>query len=423
MLIDTFRARLGEPVGRGPQKIAVAFSGGGDSTALLALLCGACRGKNIHALIVDHGFRANSGTEAKLASERAAQIGAHPTILTWRGKKPRTGIQAKARQMRYALLGETCRKLGITKLYLGHTKDDQAETLLMRYDRKTGWRGAAGMASRTYAPLWPELMGVTVIRPLLGFAREQLRVYLRQKHIPWIDDPGNENREFTRVRARNTLHFDPELKNDLLEAAHELCSGRAHEQALFEFFCQQHVSCTDQGLILADQIPPPPLLKQLLRIASGTGGPIDQKAVNAFARSMGSPKFSGATLAGAQVLSGKDGYWIGRDPVAAKGRYGKPALAIETLEPQTQLLWDGRFLVRCQGNGLTIRPLFENMSRLSKIQRKSLKSVRPGFRETLPLVIGGNGEVFSCPGVVLHPDVDIECVLACRLQQSFETRW
>ena len=185
-----------------PASIAVAFSGGGDSTALLSLMLEKAKGTKITALIVDHGLREGSVDEAKLAAQRAQDMGARTEILTWQGEKPETGIQEKARLARYGLLGAACRRLSVDTLLLGHNQDDQAETILMRQQKNSGWRGLAGMKEKTKAPLWPQLYGITVERPLLGATRAALREYNKKNNLPYIDDPSNEDRAFTRIQAR-----------------------------------------------------------------------------------------------------------------------------------------------------------------------------------------------------------------------------
>ena len=188
----------------GAKPLAVAFSGGGDSTALLSLVLAWARksGKPpVIAFIVDHGLRTGSDEEAQTAAWRAVAMGAQSKVLRWQGDKPKSGIQEKARIARYALLGEACRRHGIQTLLLGHNEDDQAETLWMRAQKKSGWRGLAGMSESIEAPIWPQLYGVKVVRPLLNATRTELRDYNREHNLAFIDDPSNENRAFTRIKA------------------------------------------------------------------------------------------------------------------------------------------------------------------------------------------------------------------------------
>jgi len=114
-------------------------------------------------------------------------------------------------------MGEHCRRDGIAYLLTAHSEDDQAETLLMRYERKTDWRGAAGMAELSYGAVWPELASVNVARPLLGVTRQSLRDYNLTHKLRWAEDPSNENRDYARIRARDYLKLRPDLRKDLLD--------------------------------------------------------------------------------------------------------------------------------------------------------------------------------------------------------------
>jgi len=185
---------------------AIAFSGGGDSTSLLH----ACRDNELitHAFIIDHALRPGSDLEVMEAADFARSLGYKVRTQRWSHEGVSSAIQVKARKYRYAAMGEMCREENLEHLITAHTEDDQAETLLMRIDRQTGWRGLAGMADAAYAPLWPALAGVTLHRPWLGMSRADIRAYNRAHNLTYIDDPSNENRDFTRVRARQALAAD-----------------------------------------------------------------------------------------------------------------------------------------------------------------------------------------------------------------------
>jgi tRNA(Ile)-lysidine synthase len=183
---------------------AVAVSGGGDSLALMHLLAGFARQEGLPApivLTVDHGLRKASAMDAKKVAAWAKRLGLAAKVLTWRGKKPKTGIEAAARQARYRLMGDFLVKHRIATLFVGHNQDDQAETFLMRLARGSGLDGLAGMQPR--AP-WPVegFAGLMLARPLLGIGREHLRAYLRVRGQAWLEDPMNEDATFDRVKVR-----------------------------------------------------------------------------------------------------------------------------------------------------------------------------------------------------------------------------
>lgn len=178
--------------------LAVAVSGGRDSLALAVLAhewSGARQGRLL-ALVVDHGLRPESAREARATGERLAILGIEAETLAWTGAKPATRIQQAAREARYRLLFEACRRRGILHLLTAHHADDQAETLVMRAARESGPDGLAGMAALV------EHRDARLLRPLLAVPRVRLTATLQTRGIGWIDDPSNEDRRFERVRVR-----------------------------------------------------------------------------------------------------------------------------------------------------------------------------------------------------------------------------
>jgi len=186
------------------QAWAVAVSGGGDSMALMTLLCVHARQRGYRlpiVLTVDHGLRRSSAKDAKTVAAWAKRLGLSTTVLKWRGKKPKSGVEAAARQARYRLMGDFLRKQEIGTLFVGHNQDDQAETFLLRLARGSGLDGLAGMRPRAPWPVegFPEL---DLARPLLGLGREGLRAYLAAKGQDWLEDPMNQDCAFDRVKVR-----------------------------------------------------------------------------------------------------------------------------------------------------------------------------------------------------------------------------
>lgn len=153
-------------------------------------------------LTVDHGLRRDSGKDARKVAAWAKQAGLKATILSWRGAKPKSGVEAAARDARYRLMGAWLAKKKIAGLFVGHTLDDQAETFLLRLARGSGLDGLSGML--TLAP-WPVegFADLAVARPLLGIGRQELRDYLTALGQSWLDDPMNDDPGFDRVKIRN----------------------------------------------------------------------------------------------------------------------------------------------------------------------------------------------------------------------------
>ena len=153
-------------------RILLAVSGGPDSTALLWL---AARWrdarKNAPKLIaatVDHRLRPEAKQEAAQVAKLARKLKIPHHVLSWRGKKPKTGLPEAARAARYELLISLARKTGAEAIVTAHTRDDQAETMLHRIGRGSGVTGLAGIRRKS------ERDGVVILRPLLGLPKARL---------------------------------------------------------------------------------------------------------------------------------------------------------------------------------------------------------------------------------------------------------
>jgi tRNA(Ile)-lysidine synthase len=180
--------------------IVVAVSGGPDSIALMWLAArwrrALGRGPRLFAVTVDHGLRAAAAREAREVKRLARILELPHRTMRWQGAKPRTGLPAAARAARYRLLVQAARGVGATHIFTAHTRDDQAETLLMRMLRGSGIAGLAAMARET------ERGGVLLARPFLDVSKSQLVATLGKAKINFADDPSNRDLTFARPRIR-----------------------------------------------------------------------------------------------------------------------------------------------------------------------------------------------------------------------------
>ncbi|MCE2992593.1 MAG: tRNA lysidine(34) synthetase TilS [Alphaproteobacteria bacterium] len=193
-----------------PSKVAVALSGGPDSMFLCIKLHEWAKDQSIDviAIIVDHKLRPESTTEANTVSDFIHSYGIKSQILTWAHGDIKSNIQAKARSARYKLLTDYCKDNGINNLFLGHTLDDQAETIMMRIFRGTGIEGLKGIAAKS------QKHGVTVLRPLLHTRKHQILDALAKNHISFVTDPSNNNEKFDRIKIRKILAMIYELYHE-----------------------------------------------------------------------------------------------------------------------------------------------------------------------------------------------------------------
>lgn len=184
-----------------PAKIGIAVSGGGDSMALLHLFARWSQqsGVPIAAVTVDHGLRDGSDREAAGVAKFCAEIGVPHETLLWQDWDGHGNLQAVARDARYRLMADWAQRNGVGGIALGHTRDDGAETYVMRLSRKAGVDGLAAMDTEF------ERGGVRYARPLWMTSRVELRDYLTRNAVTWVEDPSNYDVDFERVRVRNAL--------------------------------------------------------------------------------------------------------------------------------------------------------------------------------------------------------------------------
>ncbi len=149
---------------------------------------------------LDHGVRGEAArADAEFVAHLADSLGLPFDLGHWGPTRP-GHFEADARRARYAWLAEVARARGAAAVAVGHTRDDQAETILHRIVRGTGPRGLAGMPSRR-----PLSDSATLVRPLLGASREEVRAYLAAIGQPFRDDASNADLSRTRARIRHDL--------------------------------------------------------------------------------------------------------------------------------------------------------------------------------------------------------------------------
>lgn len=168
--------------------ILIAVSGGADSTALAAVIIDHClrAGSTPHTLSVDHGIRPGSDREAQETCRVMASLGAQSSWVSVTVDAP-GGPEASARMARRSALAEHAQTLGErVAIFLGHTMDDQAETVLLRLARGSGVGSLRAMSVRDDAG------SIVWMRPLMNCRRSETLGACRQLELPWVDDPSNK---------------------------------------------------------------------------------------------------------------------------------------------------------------------------------------------------------------------------------------
>lgn len=331
--------------------LAIAVSGGADSMALCVLAHEwvRLRGGRVSAITIDHDLRPGSASEASAVGRWMAALDVDHHVLSWVGRKPSTGVQAKARSERYRLMSEWCRQAGVLHLLLGHHLRDQAETVLMRLQRGSGVGGLAAMAAVTETP------AVRLLRPLLAVPPGRLRAMLSARGLEWFDDPSNRDPAFLRSRLRAAL---PALaatgvtEDSLAALAHQMGRARISMEhaasVLLARCCRLHpagfANIDTRSMAVA---PTEVSVRALARVVLSVGGrsyePGPEKLERLHAKVVSEKEAVSATLGGCRLIGKGDGLLVCRE---ARGM-PEPV----TVAAGDRLIWDGRFAVGFAAEG------------------------------------------------------------------------
>ena len=190
--------------------VLVGFSGGRDSTSLLAALRSIL--PNLQAVHVDHAVRVESAEDAVRVAELAERIGVPLTVVRLDGdvisRHPGVGVEEALRRERYRVFADVATAIGAEAVALGHHEQDQAETVLLHLLRGAGLSGVVGMRefSTIDVPWWGESsrMPLPIWRPFLDVSPDELDSFVAGLGVSIVDDPSNEDRRF----RRNTIRHD-----------------------------------------------------------------------------------------------------------------------------------------------------------------------------------------------------------------------
>jgi tRNA(Ile)-lysidine synthetase-like protein len=261
----------------------VGVSGGGDSVALLSLLLRLSDGRPLRLVVahLDHALRRGSGSDRRFVERMAASL--RVECLSERRdvgalRRKSESPEEAARRVRRAFLLEAMERCGAGRIVLGHTLDDQAETVLMRLLRGAGPSSLAGMSIAGPGPF---------LRPLLGIERAELRGYLSRRRLPFREDPSNRSLRFDRNRVRRLVlpalwrTMNARAARHLVEAAARL---REDAEAL-DALAEEHAGAITRargGGITVDAkglaALPRPLARRVARLSLVRGG-VDPRRV------------------------------------------------------------------------------------------------------------------------------------------------
>lgn len=228
------------------ETVIVGVSGGPDSVCLLHLLAGLKDrlGIELHVAHLDHMLRgAESEADAQYVSHLARRLGVAATLERRDVKRHqaehRLSLEEAGRQVRYQFFARVAAKVGTQRIAVGHTSDDQAETVLMRLLRGAGNLGLQGMQPLTEWDSLGDSTGLKIVRPLLEVSRKEVEDYCRQHALTPREDSSNLSPSHLRNRVRNELmpllrNYNPRIDEALVRTADTLAAELA--------FFQQQVS-------------------------------------------------------------------------------------------------------------------------------------------------------------------------------------
>lgn len=306
--------------------------------ALLHILSRCFSGTDIQieAVTVDHGLRPEAQQEAETVAQVAQGLGVTHSVLRWEGWSGQGNLQAAAREARYRLLGDWAKARQIALVALGHTADDQAETVLMRLARSAGVDGLSGM------PLRRTSHGVSLMRPLLGLTRKQLREYLRRNSVTWCDDPSNDDPRFERVQVRAVLEqLEPLGVTVQALSAVAGYMGEAREALdWYTFLTARDIAFVDGGDVVID-------LRRFRTLPQDIARRLLVRAVMWVGRTEYPPRRApmseaidglrhgrGTTLGGCRVLVAGPSIWVCREYAVVRSKRALPGM-----------IWDGRWIL------------------------------------------------------------------------------
>lgn len=422
--------------------VVVAVSGGADSLALLLLLdrLKDALGLTLHVAHLDHGLRGDSAREDALFVERTAvALGLSSTLGTEDVKSYRVerglSLEEAAREVRYSFLAKVAAGLGARAVALGHTADDQAETVLMHILRGSGLTGLAGMSPLSHRPSPAHEDGIALLRPLLDVTRSETSAYCSWRGIDPRDDETNRSLDFTRNWTRLELIPGLEAHNPRVrEALLRLSSSAALDQDFILSAASQALdelaSLEDNALLIERggfASLHPSLKRHVLRLAHQqlTGSPegLERSHLEAMVRASEAGAGRSVDLPGGLVFSvGYESLTLraaggrGETPVALYGEYplavpGETSIpgwnvAARRLAKAEGLLDCGAYTamldvdrvgaelhVRGRRPGDRFTPL--GMAGSKKLQDFMVDARIPaGSRDGVPLVVSRNGVVW-----------------------------
>ncbi len=385
----------------------MAFSGGGDSLALLLLTkAWADRvGRTVLALTVDHGLQAQSAAWTRSAAATARRIGVDFRALKWDAEKPSTGLPAAARAARHNLIADAARTAGASVILVGHTLDDQLENALMR----AAGEGVGVLREWSPSPVWPRGRGLFHFRPLLSVRRAELRDWLAARGWAWIDDPANDDLRRPRARARarleqgeETTWTEPRETGEALRRFAEACRTPPWGGLI-----------VPRAALVEESRAAVRLLQIAATCASGRQALGRPERARTILQRLNCGETFVASLGGARLTAGRD-LLVTREAGEFDRTGGEPA----PLHRDRPTVWDGRFELTARREGLAAAPLQGRFSALEAHEKAQLSAVPAAARGALPALLRP-GLPPACPILAGRGMTDPDVTVSGLVERQF----
>ncbi len=324
--------------------VALSFSGGSDSLALLILLNSWIKKRDgILTLIhFNHKLRKESYLEAVFTKKLSKKFNLNFKILNWDNEKPKSAIMFKARHLRYKKIIDFCKKQKIITLMTAHHHNDSLETYLMRKERKFSTLGLAGIPTRNNRD------NVQILRPLINIGKERLIKTCNKYKYKWIEDSSNKNHRFERIRIRNSItNFSKKEKSKIINDFNK-CKKENYgiERKIGEFFVD-NLKFQNFGEFLVDKqkfIDEPKsnqieIMKKILVTCSGGVYPPRTRSITLMLKQIEKLKRLNFTINSCVIELNKKSIHFFREYQKIKREIKKETI----VRKGTPLLWDDRF--------------------------------------------------------------------------------
>ena len=371
--------------------VAVSFSGGSDSLALLILMNDWIKKNKGYLTLIyfDHKLRKESYLESQYAREISRKFGIGCKILTWNEKKPASSIMQKAREIRYKKIINFCKKNKIMTIMTAHHLDDSLETYFMKKKRNPTTPNLFGI------PLKNTQDQVQILRPFINLRKSRLIQTCEKNKYKWFEDPSNINENFERVRVRRIIGSLSECERSQLysEFKKKTYENKLLEIKLAKFFIR-NLEFDEYGKFTINkkkfknqnkefQIE---ILKRILVTCSGSIYSPRSKSITFFLDNYLQLENFKFTIHSCVIMSFYNDIYIFRE--YAKTINSNPQKLI--VKKQKTVLWDNRFFISSSFSD--IKCLVFNDAIWLKLKKhykltKDIQSIPYDILKTLPVLV------------------------------------